>query len=76
MPLNCFSKVYENVIKNELLKSMNIHLAPFISADRKNCNTQHVATATCLVNATGRMERTFRQQQNSGRNINGSFKGF
>ena len=40
--LNCFSKVYENVIKNELLKSMNVHLAPFISADRKNCNTQHV----------------------------------
>ena len=40
--LNCFSKVCENIIKNELLKSMNVHLAPFISADRKNCNTQHV----------------------------------
>ena len=40
--LNCFSKVYENVIKNELLKSMNVHLFPFISAYRKNYNTQHV----------------------------------
>ena len=40
--LNCFSKVYENVIKDELLKSMNVHLSPFISAYRKNYNTQHV----------------------------------
>ena len=39
--LSCFSKVYENVIKNELLKSMNVHLSPFISAYRKNYNTQH-----------------------------------
>ena len=37
--LNCFSKVYENVIKNELLKSMNVHLSPFISAYCKNYNT-------------------------------------
>ena len=37
--LNCFSKVYENAIKNELLKSMNVHLSPFISAYRKNHNT-------------------------------------
>ena len=40
--LNCFSKVYENVIKNELLKSMNVHLSPFLSAYRKNYNMQHV----------------------------------
>ena len=40
--LNCFSKVYENVIKTELLKSMNVHLSPFLSAYRKNYNTQHV----------------------------------
>ena len=40
--LNCFSKVYENVIKNELLKSMNVYLSPFISAYRKNYNMQHV----------------------------------
>ena len=39
--LSCFSKVYENVIKNELLKSMNVHLSPFTSAYRKNYNTQH-----------------------------------
>ena len=40
--LNCFSKVSENVIKNEFLKSMNVHLSPFLSAYRKNYNTQHV----------------------------------
>ena len=40
--LNCFSKVYEKVIKNELLKSMNVHLSPFLSAYRKNYNMQHV----------------------------------
>ena len=40
--LKCFSKVYENVIKNELLKPMNVHLSPFISAYCKNYNTQHV----------------------------------
>ena len=40
--LNCFSKVYENVIKNELIKSMNVHLFLFISAYRKNYNTQHL----------------------------------
>ena len=40
--LNCFSKVYENVIKNELLKSMNVHLSTFLSAYPKNYKTQHV----------------------------------
>ena len=40
--LTCFSKVYENVIKNESLKSMNAHLSLFISAYRKNYNTQHI----------------------------------
>ena len=40
--LNCFSKVYGNVIKNELLKYMDVHLSPFISAYGKNYNTQHV----------------------------------
>ena len=40
--LNCFSKFYENIIKNELLKSMNVHLSLFISAYRKNYYTQHV----------------------------------
>ena len=40
--LNCFSKVSEIVIKNELLKSMNVHLSPFLSAYRKNYNAQHV----------------------------------
>ena len=27
---NCFSKFYENVIKNELVKSMNVTLSPLI----------------------------------------------
>ena len=40
--LNCFSKVYENLIKNELLKSMNVNLSPSLLAFRKNYNTQHV----------------------------------
>ena len=40
--LNCFSKFYENVIKNELLKSMDVYLSPFISACRKNYNTQYI----------------------------------
>ena len=39
---NCFSNVYENVIKNELVKSMNVHIYPFILPYRKNYNTQHV----------------------------------
>ena len=39
---NCFSKVCDNVIKNEMLKSINAHLSPFISAYWKNYNTQHV----------------------------------
>ena len=29
--LNWFSKVYENVTKYELVKSMNVHVSPFIS---------------------------------------------
>ena len=40
--LNCFSKVCENVIENELIKSMNIHLSPCISAYRENYSVQHV----------------------------------
>ena len=40
--LNCFSKVYENVIKNELVKSMNFHISPFISVYQKKYNMQNV----------------------------------
>ena len=39
--LTCFSKVYENVVKNELGWSINVQ-SPFISACRKNYYTQHV----------------------------------
>ena len=40
--LNCFSKVYESVIKNELVKSMNFHISPYISVYQKNYNMQNV----------------------------------
>ena len=40
--LNCFSKVYENIIKCRLVDSMYNNISPFISAYRKNDNTQHV----------------------------------
>ena len=40
--LNCFSKVYENIIKCRLVGSMYNNISPFISAYRKNYNTQHV----------------------------------
>ena len=39
--LNCFSKVCEN-IKCKLVDSMYNNISPFISAYRKNHNTQHV----------------------------------
>ena len=40
--LNCFSKVYENIIKCRLTNSVYNNISPFISAYRKNYNTQHV----------------------------------
>ena len=40
--LNCFSKVYENIIKCRLVDSMYSNISLFISAYRKNYNTQHV----------------------------------
>ena len=40
--LNCFSKVYENIIKFRLTNSMYNNISPFISAYRKNYNMQHV----------------------------------
>ena len=40
--LNCFSKVYENIIKCRLVDTQYNNISPFISAYRKNYNTQHV----------------------------------
>ena len=40
--LKCFWKVYENIIKCRLVGSMYNNISPFISAYRKNYNTQHV----------------------------------
>ena len=39
---NFFSKVCENIIKCRLVDSMYNNISPFISAYRKNYNTQHV----------------------------------
>ena len=40
--LNCFSKVYEKILKAQPVKKMNKLFSPFISAYRKSYNTQHV----------------------------------
>ena len=40
--LNTFSKIYEKVIKNQLMFYFDKHLSPFISAYRKNYSTQQV----------------------------------
>ena len=40
--LKCFLKVYGNIIKCRLVDSMYKNISPFISAYRKNCNTQQV----------------------------------
>ena len=40
--LNCFSKLYEDVIKTEIVNLMNAHISPFIWAYQKNYNMQHV----------------------------------
>lgn len=40
--LNCLSKVYENVIKNESVKSMNVHISSFVTPYEKDYSTQHV----------------------------------
>ena len=45
--LNTFSKIYEKVIKEQLVSGLNKYFSPFISAYQKGYNTQHVLT--CLV---------------------------
>ena len=40
--LNCFSKVYQNILKTKLVKKMNNLVSPSISAYRESYNTQHV----------------------------------
>ena len=40
--LNCLSKVYENILKTQLVEKMNNLFSPFISAYRESYNTQHV----------------------------------
>ena len=39
--LNTFSKIYERIIKNQLLHDMENVFSPQISAYRKNYNLQH-----------------------------------
>ena len=40
--LNTFSKIYEKVIKDQLVSESDKYLSPFISAYRKGYSTQHV----------------------------------
>ena len=40
--LNCFSKVYENIPKTQLVEKMNNLFSAFISAYGESYNTQHV----------------------------------
>ena len=40
--LNCFSNVYENILKTQLVEKINNLFSPFISAYRESYNTQHV----------------------------------
>ena len=40
--LNCFSKVYENILKTQLVEKMNNLFSPFIPAYRESYNTQYV----------------------------------
>ena len=42
--LNTFSKIYEKVIKYQLVSGLDKYLSPFISAYRKGYSTQHVLT--------------------------------
>ena len=40
--LNCFSKIYENYIKNHKVNSMSIYISPYLSVYRKGYSSQHV----------------------------------
>ena len=40
--LNCFSKIYENYIKNHRVNSMNNYISPYAAAYRKGYDSQHV----------------------------------
>ena len=42
--LNRFSKFYERVIKDKLVRSMENYFSPMVSAYRKNYSTQHAIT--------------------------------
>ena len=42
--LNTFFKIYEKVIKDQLVSGLDKYLSPFISAYRKGYSTQHVLT--------------------------------
>ena len=40
--LNCFSKIYENYIKNHIVNSTGNYIFPYVSAYRKGYNSQYV----------------------------------
>ena len=60
--LNTFSKIYEKVIKDQLISGLDKYLSPFISAYRKRYSTQHVLT---------RLVEEWRKRLDNNYNING-----
>ena len=40
--LNTFSKVYERVMKDQIVCGMEKYFSPFLSAYRKNCSSQNI----------------------------------
>ena len=45
--LNCFSKVFELVVKNQMESFLNTCLSVYIGAYRKHYSTQHILLLTC-----------------------------
>ena len=60
--LNTFSKIYEKVIKDQLVSGLDKYLTPFISAYRKGYSTQHVLT---------HLVEEWRKRLDNNYNING-----
>ena len=40
--LNTFSKIYERVVKDQIVRGMEKYFSPFLSAYRKNCSSQNI----------------------------------
>ena len=60
--LNTFSKIYEKVVKDQLVSGLDKYLSSFISAYRKGYSTQHVLT---------HLVEEWRKRLDNNYNING-----